>query len=240
MSTRVTVIIPAYNAESFLQETLDSLYIQKFRDFQILVVDDGSTDRTLELLEKQTDPRLKFVSYRNCGAGASRQRAMESVDSELIAFLDADDLAHPDRLGAQLSLFEQDESLVLVGSGLELINQDGVTVGFRSYPESDSAIRAMLPIENPVAQPAVMIRRSIAVLAGGYRVNEGDGAEDYDLWLRMARLGKLKNLPDHLTRYRLHKNQFKASRTRLQLRASLTVRKRAVFEYGYPRSLRFV
>jgi GT2 family glycosyltransferase len=234
----LAVIIPVYNGEAYLQDTLDSIYRQSLANFRLVVINDGSTDRTGDILAAQTDPRLEVITQPNVGIARTRQLSLTYVTEDLVALIDADDIAQPDRLERQYNFLLAHPDVVLVGSALELIDTHGRPLGVRRYPESDAQIRAMLPIENPIAQPSVMFRRQAALRAGGYAPNR-NLSEDYDLWLRLARLGKLHNLPEPLTRYRLHPGQGKSTRTRKQLGETLLLRWKACSHYGYPRSVTY-
>ena len=240
MSTaqRIAVVMPAYNAERYVRSAIESVLAQTCADFTLYVFDDGSTDATAQIVRSIADPRLRLIgSARNQGGAATRQRALATVEEEWVAYLDADDLARPDRLEKQRATVAAHPGLVVLGSALECIDELGRSLGFRRYPLDASAVLRRLPIENCIAQPAAFFHRPTALRAGGYPPGP-DGAEDYSLWLRMGRLGAIANHPAPLTRYRLHAAQFKSTRTRQQILQTLKTRLEAR-RLGYPTSLAF-
>jgi GT2 family glycosyltransferase len=145
----------------------------------------------------------------------------------LVAWLDADDVALPGRLAKQAAFLDAHPDVAVAGSWLELIDEKGRTLGYRCYPTNDAAIRAALPRFNPIPQPGVMARREALLAAGGY-VERPDGVcEDYDLWCRLARTGaRFANLPEPLTRYRIHLGAMKARKLRGTLRDSIRIKRR--------------
>jgi len=229
----VAVAIPVFNGEKYLSFAIESVLKQTFADFTFHIYDDGSTDSTHEILDAVHDPRLRIHRLpKNEGLCKIRQRILDEVDAEWIAFLDQDDVARPDRLEKQLRTALSSPSIVVVGSAIECIDEKGTRIGVRRYPEQSAQIRQRLPIENCIANPAALFHRAAAIKAGGFD-RDCDGVEDYGLWLRMALLGDIVNHPEPLTQYRIHSEQYKAKRTRRQLIDSLRIRTKAI-RLGYP------
>ncbi|MBL7982740.1 MAG: glycosyltransferase [Flavobacteriales bacterium] len=204
---RVTVLLPVYNAAPFLRATLDSILHQRFSDFEILAMDDGSTDGSLAILSSYTDPRLRVVAHeRNKGLIATLNEGIEAARGTYIARMDADDLMHPDRLAQQVAHLDAHPELVVLATCVETINSDGEVTGKWDVDQAtldEQAIRAMMPRTNCIAHPSVMIRRS--ALADLRYSPAQKGAEDWDLWLRMLSRGlRIAKLPDMLLQYRVH------------------------------------
>lgn len=215
----ISVVIPARNAARYLPAALESLAAQTFRDFEIVVVDNGSTDRTAEILRRWTErePRLRLLSIARPGLAAALNHGIEAARAPLIARLDADDIALPDRLMRQAQAFAEQPELGLLGSAVDLIDQRGRKIGERHRPLSDGDLRRFQRDGSGFVQSTVMFRREAFDRAGGYRRGL-NCVEDYDLWLRMSEVTQIANLPDILVRYRIHRASMSS---RLPLRLAL-------------------
>lgn len=226
-SPRVSVIMPAYNAERTIAEAIESILTQEFGDFELIIVDDGSTDGTSEIVDRyaSADPRIvKLVNTGNQGIARSRNLALAAARGKYIACLDSDDVAEPRRLEVQLDFMQARPDCVLLGSDLTIINEYSAIIGQRIYPREDRELRSLLPRLNPFAQPASMFTAEIARRVGGYR-EDLPLCEDYDLFLRLAEQGQVANLAQALTRYRISSTQSKAKRLRQTLLCTLRVQK---------------
>lgn len=203
----VTVLLPVYNSAPFLKETLDSIFAQSWEHFELLAIDDASTDGSLDILRSITDPRLRLVAHgSNQGLIASLNEGLSLARGRYVARMDGDDLMHPERLAQQVEHLEQHPELALVASFVEYINTDGEVTGTwsvdRATPD-EASVAAMLPRTNCLAHPTVMLRREAL---GDLRYDpRQQGAEDWDLWLRMRSRGlRLGKLPEALLQYRQH------------------------------------
>jgi glycosyltransferase involved in cell wall biosynthesis len=226
---KISVVMPAYNAASTLAEAMNSLAAQTFRDFEVVVVDDGSNDRTAEIALRFSEAfRLRvLVNAQNSGVAASLNRGIADSDSEFIARLDADDLAHPDRLAQQVAFLDASQVIDLCGTHMIMFrhgNPGEQTV--HEHPTSDAAIKTMLLQHCALSHPSILMRRSFVTDVGQYDT-ACDYAEDYDLWCRGALMGKrYANLPVHLTSYRVHPGQVGQSRSKVQCERDLGVKTR--------------
>lgn len=208
---RVSFVMAVYNAAPYLQETLDSLYAQTFADFEIVVINDGSTDGSHDILKKQTDPRLRHLDNdRNRGVIFSANRGLKAARGEYIARIDADDLCRPDRLAVQVGYLDTHPECDLVAGFIEMFDNDRKPLG--AWPEDRQAdsyrkILKMLPEKNCLAQSTVMFRRTLTKRYAyrDIKLNPRYFAEDYDLWLQLAASGKrLEKIPKVLLDYRVH------------------------------------
>lgn len=201
----VSVLIPVRNCAPYLEEALESLAAQTFTDFEIVVVDNGSTDGTREILKAWAcrEPRLRAFRLRRPGLARSLNFAASKARAPLLARLDGDDFAKPNRLAVQVEAMRARPSLGLLGSGVELIDSLGRPIGSLDRPTSDPDLRAFLRTGCAFVHSSVIMRRETFRAAGGYRKGL-NVAEDYDLWLRMAEHGEIANLPDRLVCYRIH------------------------------------
>ena len=199
---RVTIVLPVYNHERYVEQTLESLYAQDYTDFQIVAVDDGSTDGSLEILNRHRG-RIRIIESWHQGPATARNRALLATDSEFVAFMDSDDLCAPDRLRRQVHELQNAE---LIASALSFIDASGKTLpGLWSCPPvaSDHYWAALLE-RNWIATPSVVIRRQVLDSTGLF--DEGfSHAEDYDLWLRVGRTHSIGYIPSLLIRCRRHR-----------------------------------
>ena len=211
---KITVLMPVYNGERFLEEAVESVLQQTYSDFELLVINDGSTDRSVEIISRFQDARIRLLhNERNIGLVATLNRGIGLARGEFIARMDADDICHPERFEAQLQWFGQHPDAVLLATGVVMIDEDGNHAGEWKddlLNVEPAAIRRFLPRANCIAHPTIMIRTSVA-RKYLYSRNQ-DGAEDYDLWLRLAADNlPLHKLPRPLLRYRMNPASVTAS-----------------------------
>lgn len=201
----VTVLMPVYNADRFVAETVETVLAQTFRDFEFLIINDGSTDRSLEILQgyASRDPRIRLVSRPNTGYVAALNEGLGLNRSEFLARIDADDLADPRRLELQVGRMRREPELVALGSCALAIDEDGLPLGDYSVPLTHEEIEAHhLRGSSAIHHPAVMLRPEAVKQVGGYR-RELMPCEDFDLWLRLGEVGRVANLPETLLTKRL-------------------------------------
>jgi hypothetical protein len=196
-------MIVVRNGMPYLPRSVDTILAQTMREFELFVVNDGSTDDTGSYLASVSDPRVRFVDQTGSGIVAARNRCLAEPGCELIAQLDADDLAEPDRLARQLAWFEAHPDTALLGGRFDLIDQDERWLQQCLNVTDDTALRWALLFMNPFAASAVMYRRSDALAVGGFR-SPYETCEDYDMWVRLAPRGAIRNLPERLCLRRMH------------------------------------
>jgi glycosyltransferase involved in cell wall biosynthesis len=203
----VSVLMPAYNARRYLAEAIESVLGQTWRDFELLVIDDGSTDDTAAIAKRYEarDPRIRVMTRSNGGIGAALNAGLEAARGELIARMDSDDVCLPERFARQVEFLRQMPDCVLVGSRVMLIDSEGASLfEMEDVPTGHEEIEALLlQARWSIVHPAVMMRREVVRQIGGYD-NDVVPVEDHDLFLRLAEVGRLANLPEVLLRYRKH------------------------------------
>jgi glycosyltransferase involved in cell wall biosynthesis len=200
----VSVLMPVYNTERFVAETTESVLAQTFRAFELIAIDDGSKDRSREILEgfAKRDPRVRVVSRPNKGLVATLNEGLALAKAPLIARIDADDLCHPQRFEKQVQALNDDPDLVAIGSCSAAIDEEGNALG--NYPTPlthDEIEKEHLRGHSSIHHPSVMFRTDVVRQLGGYR--ELVPCEDFDLWLRLGEIGRLANLPENLITKRL-------------------------------------
>ncbi len=204
-SPRVSVIVPVHNVERYIGAAIDSLLEQTYTDFEVVVVDDGSQDRTVEIVQNYEDPRVRLVRHaRNMGVAQARNTGLECSRGELIALLDGDDIALPDRLERQVSALDAAPEIGMVGCYSEGIDEAGILIGVVwKRPVSSDGTEIGLLFRNTLGGSPVMFRRS-AIPENGYR--QFPVAEDYDFNARLAKRWKVTNVPRALIRYRVRRD----------------------------------
>ena len=201
----VSIVTAAYNGTAWLPATLDSLRRQTFTDFEVIVVDDGSTDGTRALVEGWPDPRVRLVALaRNGGPVHARNRGVAEARGRYIAGLDQDDLCRPERLARQVAHLDANPGCALVGTQVEVLR--GETVSPSAYPVATTPglLDWLLAIENPLAWSSVMLRGQVARRLDPFTRPERLYAEDLDLYQRVRPFGAIARLDQPLVLYRQH------------------------------------
>lgn len=199
----VTVIIPFYNGEAFLKSAIDSVLNQTFTNLELLLVNDGSTDASVSIVQAYTDPRLRVLHNEgNRGVIYSRNRGIAEARANVVALLDADDIAVPNRVEVQYGHLENNPQVMMLGGNAEVVDAIGSATGeYYRMPAGGLQVHLELLFRNVFVNSAVMFRKEAAQAIGGYR---GRHAEDYDFAFRMAEHYQVDNLDKILVQYRLH------------------------------------
>jgi len=202
---KISVVMSVYNGEKYLKEAVDSILNQSFKDFEFIIINDGSTDGSKEILENYKDERIRLFNNQNQGLIGSLNEAIGYSRGEYIARMDADDISLPERLEKQISFMES-KKIVLCGSWAEVIDSIGNTIKHYIYPPIGSKkIRLYSIIHCPFIHPSVMFRKEIFEKVGGYKSYKN--IEDYELWTRIIYKNDTDNIPEELIKYRIHDNQ---------------------------------
>lgn len=199
----ISILLPVYNAAPYLAQTLESLLAQSFGDFELIVINDGSTDQTLEIIEQfaRRDTRLRVISRENRGIVRTLNEGIELARGTYIARMDGDDQAAPHRLELQIKRMNDDPSLVVLGSSAIATDPQGRKLGVFPLPLSHEEIeQSHLKGISSIYHPAAMIRTAALRQVGGYR--DLCPVEDLDLWLRLGEIGRVGNLSEPLLIWR--------------------------------------
>jgi hypothetical protein len=211
---RVSVVMPVRDGERFLAEAIESVLAQTERDLELVVVDDGSTDSTPRLLAEVTDPRLRVLTQEPGGLAPALNAGCAAATAPVIARMDADDVALPDRLERQLAFLDSRPDVALVAGGIVLVDEQG-----REFDREPGS--ADLAGRNDIVHGTVAMRTEAFRALGGYRL---DQAEDYDLWLRFQERYGVAAIEEPVIRYRFHPGQFSVTKLERQALGALCVR----------------
>jgi len=198
----VSIIMPAYNSEKYISVAIESLLAQTFQDFEIIVINDCSTDNTVEKVGSFTDKRVKILQTpQNIGAAGARNLGLQHAQGRYIAFLDADDYAYPIRLEEQVSFLEKNTAIDLVGTWTEVVDEQGKVINSFCLSLPTHYLSVKLLFQNCFALSSVMMQNYLRNVSfdGTYAP-----AEDYELWVRLVGKANFAILPKILTRYLAH------------------------------------
>ena len=207
-SMHVTVLMGVYNQRRYVQSAVESILGQSYMHWDLLIIDDASTDGTWELLQSITRGDGRITIERNDlnrGLAASLNRGWRQARGNLIARMDADDESLPERLQRQIEFLQDHPEVAVLGTGAELINEAGDSLGRMLRPAEHEALVSRIFRENPFIHPSVILRRSFLEATGGYDDALRRG-QDYDLWLRGYRRFRYANLPHALIRHRVRRS----------------------------------
>lgn len=214
-----------------MNDALTSVLDQTFGDFELIVVDDASTDDSLEVLERAAshDKRVRILrSQKNIGLVQALNMGLSHARGALIARMDADDICLRNRFSEQLAKFNATPKLVLLGTAFDLIDQNGVVFGHQPVLTGNAQLQDSLIRKNCFGHPTTMMRADALHACGGYRALGGRYAQDYDLWLRMAAMGEIDNLPCVHLQYRMHDGQVSVDKALQQSKAAELYRQLAL------------
>ena len=203
MENKVSVVMPVFNEVKFLKESIESILSQSLTDFEFIILDDGSTDTSIKIIESYKDSRIKLIKSEHRGMVYQFNNGIRAAESSLIARMDSDDVAEKNRLEEQLYFLKHNSDYSIVGSNVLFIDEDSKVVCKKKYPEHHNEIEFMMPVESAVCHPAVMIRSNVFSKYGQYEESYGY-ASDHKLFLDFVSKGvKFYNLQKILLKYRV-------------------------------------
>jgi glycosyltransferase involved in cell wall biosynthesis len=223
----VSVVMPVFDPRpDYLRQAAGSILRQTFSDLELIIVEDPGPRSAAEVVAELDDPRVRYYpTPQRTSLIDQRNRGLAKARAELVALLDADDVAEPDRLRKQIDYLHAHPDITVLGSQIHVIDESGLPLGYRFYPMDHESIVSALRLFNSVSQPSVIFRKTPVVEAGGYRYGK-HRAEDYELWCRLARRGlRFANYPEPLIRYRIHPEQSKIAQLRSTIRGTLEVKR---------------
>ena len=203
MEPIVSVLLPAYNCPNYIREAVESILAQTFADFELIVLDDGSTDETPDIVRQYTDPRIRLLSHANMGLAGTLNRGIGLARGDYIARQDQDDRSFPERLSKQVAFLDAHPACALIGTWAEIWRETNKTERTHAHPAGDAELKFLLLLNNPFVHSSVMIRKAALDRVGGYSPDRTrQPPEDYELWSRIAREYDVANLPEVLNVYR--------------------------------------
>jgi glycosyltransferase involved in cell wall biosynthesis len=199
----ISVLLPVYNAERFIAESIRSILSQTFTDFELIIIDDGSKDKSAEIIESFTDPRIRFIRQQNAGMGATLNKAISLARGKYLARQDADDISLPERFEKQIDFLEHMEEYALVGTWAEIVDEELKLTGrFHHHPEMSTRLKYDLLFDNPFVHSSVMIRAIALKEVGPYDLSKDPLIQDYELWWRIAEKFQIGNIAKSFVLYR--------------------------------------
>ena len=221
---KVSIIMPVFNAAKYLDETINSILNQTYDDFEFLIIDDGSTDNSLEILNSYKDSRITILkNERNIGYVKTLNKLIKISKGEYIARQDNDDISLPNRIEKQVFFLNENPDISVCGTNAYIF---GKKIKITRMPTTDDEIRAYMIINNPMIHPTIMIRKSIFDELDINRYNEDlCPAEDYAMWFEISKKSKLANLSQPLLKYRWHENNTSQIKKTIQIEKANQIRK---------------
>ena len=217
VAPRVSVVMSVYNDQSHLQEAVESILAQTFEDFELIAIDDGSTDQSSALLKAFDDPRLKILEQDNRGLTCSLIRGVSTARGQYLARQDADDVSDAERLAEQVAFLDSHPEVALVGTMAAIIDERGDRISSRRLEARPDAAHGKLSRENQFVHGSLMMRRDAYQAVGGYR-EFFRYSQDYDLVLRLAERWQTANLPNMRYRHRMRADEVSIRHNREQER----------------------
>ena len=239
---RVSVIMPVYNAAPYLAKAVESILAQSFGDFEFLIHDDGSADGSLKILHDYAakDSRVIVTTGTNEGIVATLNRLIGTARAPLLARMDGDDIALPERLEIQVARMETEPEIVALGSQVEIIDEAGRLIRRTHQPTDHETMieRHVKTVQPQLYHPSTLLRSEAFHAVGGYR-KDFNKVEDFDLWLRLEERGRLANCQEVLLKYRVHSSSVSHSNSAMQRGLAWKAAKEAADRRGQEFSRRY-
>ncbi|MGJ8642781.1 MAG: glycosyltransferase family 2 protein [Luteolibacter sp.] len=223
-SVKLSVIMPVWNGEAYLREAVDSILNQSFRDFEFLILDDGSTDSTPKILEEYAskDSRIRIIPLDHEGIVIALNRGVAESKAEWVARMDCDDIAHPSRLEKQWKALERNNNAVLCHTQIQLMSDDDYAGKASRFIRSEAMTILRLCYQCPIVHPTVIYKKSTFIAAGGYLPEERH-AEDFGLWGRLLQHGSIVGIADPLLKLRIHQGSISKQKAETQMALSFDI-----------------
>jgi glycosyltransferase involved in cell wall biosynthesis len=234
----ISVLLPVYNGEKFLSESIESILNQTLKNFELVIIDDASSDKTWEIIKRYRKLDRRIVALRNernLRISASLNKGLDVAKGKYILRMDADDWSYPRRLEKQYRFMEKHTEIGVSGGSIEVCDEKLKVINKRNYPISDKAVRKVIFRYSPFAHPATIWRKEIMKSAGGYNPNI-PLSQDYDLYFRVGKISKFGNLNDVLIKLRTHDDSSSIVRGKFQEQYTIYSRIKAFLEYQYDMS----
>lgn len=233
---KVSIIMPVYNQAKYVKQAIESILQQTFSNFELIIINDGSTDRSVNIIDNFHDLRIKIINQENKGLITTLNTGIVLSRAEYIARIDPDDIwSDLNKLNKQMEYLSKDPNCVVLGTWARIIDENDKEFSHISCPEKDQGIRSKILTKNCFIHPSVVFNKEIALKAGGFDEQE-KYVEDYGLWLRMGQFGKFANIPEFLMSYRIHRDGITQQKNFIQSQNSLEIIKK--HKKNYPNYIR--
>ncbi|ENU2505986.1 glycosyltransferase family 2 protein [Escherichia coli] len=232
----ISVVMPVYNSEKYLAEAIQSILNQTHKNFELICINDGSTDKSQEIIEyfSSRDARIVVINQPNKGVVSSLNLAISLAKYDYIARMDADDISHPTRLDKQIRYMTSNKDISILGTAYNYVDINGRVLKTRKPPQNDSRIKGIMLFGSPLCHPSVMFNKRLIGM-DLYYDNDFKHCEDYELWTRLYGKFKFGNLPDVLLDYRIHDKSVSRENNELQIANKVKAINRNLLR---PRSIR--
>lgn len=231
---KISVVIPTYNKAQSLKKAIESVLNQTYQNLEVIVIDDGSTDETKEVVKSFKDPRIIYFWKKNKGPASARNMGIKRAKGKYIAFLDSDDLWLKEKLEKQIDFMERNPETGLLGTGCYEVTDKGKAIGKKIFPRKNKVLQKDLIKYNPFIQSSIMTKREVFDKVGLYDEKFRE-SEDYELWLRLAEYYKIGNLPVPLVMKRYYQESLSSAKDKEQLFFVLKAKKKAILSGQYPK-----
>lgn len=231
---KISVLMPNYNWEKYISEAIESILNQNFTDFEFIIIDDGSSDKSWEIIQDYAKKDERIVALKNeenLWVQNTRNKLFEEAQWEYYAFFDSDDISYLNRLEIQIEFFKKHSDIDICGSNFEIINKDWNITETKKFPETDDEIKKSFFYRNPFGQNTILLKAKCVKIVGWYNTSF-TVAEDLDLWVRLWVKYKMHNIQENLIQYRIHWQNSILTKQKLHIQNTLKIRKKAI-QLGY-------
>ncbi len=236
----ISVLMPVFNAAKYVEEAVNSVLTQTYTNFELIIIDDGSTDKSWSILQKlaKKDKRIRIYQNRiNSGIGYTRKELANMAKGKFAAIMDSDDIMFPDRLAVQAKFLQENPNVVVVGGQCVTIDEQGEESGAKQFPLAHREIYDMMFTRMSIQQPASMINLALVPKDFPWYDNSVSPVEDLDNLFRLFQSGEFANLAENVLYYRVYPTSSSLKNIKRTFWLTMKVRMRAVFKYGYKPTL---
>jgi glycosyltransferase involved in cell wall biosynthesis len=237
MKVKISIILPTYNGVKYIKKSIESVLSQSFSNWELLVINDGSTDNTENFIKEYTNKDFRIIYFKNennLGIQKTLNKGLKEAKGDYIARIDDDDQwINKDKLKMQIEFLDNNPNYVLIGTGAIVVDENDKELYKYLLSEDDKAIKSRILSKNCFIHSSVMFRKDIALKLGGYSEDKNvKHIEDYDLWLRLGVIGKLANLPIYAVRFTIRNDGISSNNKLEQFKKSLVLIKK--YKNKYP------
>lgn len=223
----VSILMAVYNGESFLAEAIESILNQTFTDFEFIIINDASTDTSVDIIQKHKDSRIRLINNENnIGLTKSLNKGLKLAEGKYIARMDADDISLPQRLERQVKFMEDNPEVGICGTWLQLIGQQERII---KHPVDHQDILTFMFKNNGIGHPTAFIRKDLFIEQHLFYDENYTAAQDYDLWVRASQKIRLANIPEVLVKYRIHSSQVSIAKLQQQRHFAFRARRPLIY-----------